>query len=116
MTPPGVTYNEKGAYWAENKPEIEKAVKAATEVDYIIACIGENSYCETPGNLTDLTLSRNQLDLVKALSATGKPVILILNEGRPRLINEIEPMAKASSRHHSAGKLRRRHPCQPAQR
>ena len=95
MTPPGVTYNEKGAYWAENKPEIEKAVKAATEVDYIIACIGENSYCETPGNLTDLTLSRNQLDLVKALSATGKPVILILNEGRPRLINEIEPMAKA---------------------
>lgn len=50
MTPPGVTYNEKGAYWAENKPEIEKAVKAATEVDYIIACIGENSYCETPGN------------------------------------------------------------------
>ena len=73
MTPPGVTYNEKGAYWAENKPEIEKAVKAATEVDYIIACIGENSYCETPGNLTDLTLSRNQLDLVKALSATGKP-------------------------------------------
>lgn len=92
---PGVTYNEKGAYWAENKPEIEKAVKAATEVDYIIACIGENSYCETPGNLTDLTLSRNQLDLVKALSATGKPVILILNEGRPRLINEIEPMAKA---------------------
>lgn len=95
MAPPGVTYNEKGAYWAENKPEIEKAVKAATEVDYIIACIGENSYCETPGNLTDLTLSRNQLDLVKALSATGKPVILILNEGRPRLINEIEPMAKA---------------------
>ena len=89
------TYNEKGAYWAANKPEIEKAVKAATEVDYIIACIGENSYCETPGNLTDLTLSRNQLDLVKALSATGKPVILILNEGRPRLINEIEPMAKA---------------------
>ena len=71
MTPPGVTYNEKGAYWAENKPEIEKAVKAATEVDYIIACNGEKSYCETQGNLTNLFLSQNQLNLVNALAATG---------------------------------------------
>ncbi len=92
---PGVTYNEQGAYWEENAPEIEKAVKAAQGVDYIVACIGENSYCETPGNLTDLTLSRNQLDLVKALAATGKPIILILNEGRPRLISEIEPLASS---------------------
>lgn len=92
---PGVTYNEKGAYWEENAPEIEKAVAASRDADYILACIGENSYCETPGNLTDLTLSRNQLNLVKALADTGKPVILLLNEGRPRLINEIEPLAKA---------------------
>lgn len=92
---PGVTYNEKGSYWEENTPEIEKAVRAAANVDYIIACIGENSYCETPGNLTDLTLSRNQLDLIKSLAETGKPIILILNEGRPRIINEIEPMVKA---------------------
>jgi beta-glucosidase len=92
---PGVTYKESGSYWEENTPEIEKAVAAASNVDYIIACIGENSYCETPGNLSDLTLSRNQLGLVKALAATGKPIVLILNQGRPRIINEIEPLVKA---------------------
>ena len=92
---PGVTYKQKGAYWEENAPKIEKAVAAASEVDYILACVGENSYCETPGNLTNLFLSQNQLNLVKALAATGKPVILILNEGRPRIINEIEPLVKA---------------------
>lgn len=94
---PGVTYaTEKGSlYWQENAPEIEKAVAAAANADVIIACVGENSYCETPGNLTDLNLSANQKQLVKALEATGKPVILILNEGRPRIINEIVPDAKA---------------------
>lgn len=92
---PGVTYKQGGAYWEENKPEIEKAVNAAANADYIIACIGENSYCETPGNLTNLFLSQNQLDLIKALATTGKPIIMILNEGRPRIINEIEPLAKA---------------------
>ena len=91
----GVTYNENGAYWQENKPEIEKAVATAQQVDVIIACIGENSYTETPGNLTDLWLSENQRNLVKALAKTGKPIILILNEGRPRLIADIEPLAKA---------------------
>lgn len=91
----GVTYNEKGNWWEENAPEIEKAIAAAAQVDYIVACIGENSYCETPGNLTDLTLSENQRNLVKALAKTGKPVILILNEGRPRIIADIEPLSKA---------------------
>ena len=91
----GVTYNENGAYYDENKPEIEKAVDAAAKADVIIACIGENSYTETPGNLTDLWLSENQRDLVKALAKTGKPIILVLNEGRPRLIADIEPLAKA---------------------
>ena len=91
----GVTYNEKGNWWEENKPEIEKAVAAAAQADYIVACIGENSYCETPGNLTNLTLSENQLNLVKALAKTGKPIILILNEGRPRIIADIEPLSKA---------------------
>lgn len=91
----GVTYNEKGQYWEENAPEIEKAVNAANGADVIVACIGENSYCETPGNLTDLWLSENQRNLVKALVKTGKPVVLILNEGRPRLIADIEPLAKA---------------------
>ena len=91
----GVTYKEGGSWWEENAPEIEKAVAAAEGVDCIVACIGENSYCETPGNLTDLTLSENQTELVKALARTGKPIILILNEGRPRLVARIEPLAKA---------------------
>ena len=91
----GVTYNENGAYYDENAPEIDKAVAAAAQADVIIAAIGENSYTETPGNLTDLWLSNNQRDLVKALAKTGKPIILVLNEGRPRLIADIEPLAKA---------------------
>jgi len=91
----GVTYNENGPYYAENKPQIEKAVNAAAQADVIIACIGENSYTETPGNLTDLWLSKNQRDLVKELAKTGKPIVLVLNEGRPRLIADIEPLAKA---------------------
>ena len=90
----GVTYNEKGKYWEENEPQILEAVAAAKDADVIVACIGENSYTETPGNLTDLWLSENQRNLVKALAQTGKPVILVLNEGRPRLIAEIEPLAQ----------------------
>ena len=91
----GVTYNEKGQYWEENEPQIEKAVAAAAQADVIIACVGENSYCETPGNLTDLWMSENQRNLVKALAKTGKPIVLVLNEGRPRLIADIEPLAQA---------------------
>ncbi|MBM6992612.1 MAG: glycoside hydrolase family 3 C-terminal domain-containing protein [Prevotella sp.] len=91
----GVTYNEKGKYWEENQPDIASAVKAAEGVDIIVACIGENSYTETPGNLTDLTLSENQRRLVKALAQTGKPIVLVLNEGRPRIIADIVPLAQA---------------------
>ena len=90
----GVTYNEKGKYWEENEPQILGAVAAAKDADVIVACIGENSYTETPGNLTDLWLSENQRNLVKAMAQTGKPVILVLNEGRPRLIADIEPLAQ----------------------
>ncbi len=89
----GVTYKPESGYAEENEPEIEKAVAAACNVDIIIACIGENSYCETPGNLSDLAISANQSNLVKALAATGKPIVLILNEGRPRIINDLEPLA-----------------------
>ena len=91
----GVTYDEGKAYYDENEPQIDKAVKAAAGADVIIACIGENSYTETPGNLNDLWLSKNQRNLVRELAKTGKPVILVLNEGRPRLIADIEPLAKA---------------------
>ena len=90
----GVTYNEKGKYWEENEPQIQGAVDAAKNVAVIVACIGENSYTETPGNLTDLWLSENQRNLVKELAKTGKPVVLVLNEGRPRLIADIEPLAQ----------------------
>ncbi len=91
----GVTYNENGAYYDENEPQIDKAVAAADKADVIIACIGENSYTETPGNLNDLWLSENQRNLVKALAKTGKPIVMVLNEGRPRLIADIESLAKA---------------------
>ncbi|HBH08798.1 MAG TPA: beta-glucosidase, partial [Rikenellaceae bacterium] len=97
---PGVTYDETdrwstGAWQKENAPQIAKAVAAASRVDVIVACIGENSYCETPGNIDDLNLSGNQKELVKALAKTGKPIILVINEGRPRVLREIEPLAKA---------------------
>lgn len=91
----GVTYKQGGNWWDENEPEIEKAVAAAAGADVIVACIGENSYCETPGNLTDLMMSANQRNLVKALAQTGKPIIIVLNEGRPRIMADIEPLAKA---------------------
>lgn len=91
----GVTYQAEGKYDKENEPEIEKAVAAAEGVDVIVACVGENSYCETPGNLSDLALSANQRALVKALAATGKPVVLVINGGRPRIVSDIEPLAGA---------------------
>ena len=92
---PGVTFKEDGKWYEENEPQIAAAVAAARSADVIVACVGENSYCESPGNLDDLTLSQNQRDLVKALHKTGKPIVLVLNEGRPRVINDIEPLAKA---------------------
>ena len=90
-----VRYNEQGNYYDEFVDGYASALAAARRADVIVACIGENSYCETPGNLTDLTLSANQREMVKALAKTGKPVILVLNEGRPRLVADIEPLASA---------------------
>lgn len=91
----GTTWAARGNWQAENKPDIEAAVAAAANADVIVAVVGENSYCETPGNIDDLTLSANQRELVKALGATGKPIVLVLNEGRPRVIADIEPLAGA---------------------
>lgn len=90
----GVNYKEDGKYFEELEPRIDDAVKAATNVDVIVVCVGENTYTEKPGDLDDLYLSDNQQDLVKALAKTGKPVILVLNEGRPRVISKIEPKVK----------------------
>ena len=92
----GMDYVEDYGQWErEQNVRIERAVAAARGVDVIVACVGENSYCETPGNTNDLTLSANQTALVKALAATGKPIVLVLNEGRPRIVREIEPLASA---------------------
>lgn len=91
----GVAYNMQGKYFEDSIANISAAVQAAANVDYILLCIGENSYTETPGNSSDLNLSDNQLALADALFKTGKPVILILNEGRPRIIRRIEPNAAA---------------------
>ncbi|MBR6863628.1 MAG: glycoside hydrolase family 3 C-terminal domain-containing protein [Bacteroidales bacterium] len=93
---PGVEYdNAYGSWQSENASGIAKAVAAARMADVVICCVGENSYCETPGNMDDLNLSANQKELVERIAATGRPVILVLNEGRPRIIGDIEPLVKA---------------------
>ena len=93
---PGVLYNEMPYMWQFDMDNgIARAAAAARSADVVICCVGENSYCETPGNMDDLNLSSNQKALVRALSATGKPIVLVLNEGRPRLINDIEPLVQA---------------------
>lgn len=79
----------------ETNIRIQSAVAAAAHADVIVACVGENSYTETPGNINELELSSNQTELVKALAKTGKPIVLVLNEGRPRIIRDIEPLAGA---------------------
>ncbi|MBR3406246.1 MAG: glycoside hydrolase family 3 C-terminal domain-containing protein [Bacteroidales bacterium] len=91
---PGVVY-DKFNWQRDLAINIPLAVKAARSADVIVCCVGENSYCETPGNMDDLNLSDNQKQLVRELAATGKPIVLILNEGRPRLIGDIEPLAAA---------------------
>ncbi|MCG8581241.1 MAG: glycoside hydrolase family 3 C-terminal domain-containing protein [Bacteroidales bacterium] len=91
---PGVSYR-KNAYWKEETTNITEAVEAAQNVDVIIACLGENTYTEKPGDLNDLSLSENQRNLVKELAKTGKPIVLVLNEGRPRTISDIEPLVNA---------------------
>lgn len=92
---PGVEYDLNSTLWSYDSADIAPAVAAARNADVIVACVGENSYCETPGNLVDMHLSQNQKDLVKALAATGKPLVLVLNEGRPRIVDELVPLADA---------------------
>lgn len=83
----GASFTEAGG--------IQDAVKEASSVDVIVLCIGEDSYTETPGNIDGLSISEPQVALAKALGATGKPVVFVLTEGRPRVISEIEPLSKA---------------------
>lgn len=91
----GVEYAENGHFEGECNIDIEAAVRAAEGVEVIVLCIGENSYCETPGNINEMALSQNQQQLAKALIATGKPVVLVLNEGRGRIISSFVDDTKA---------------------
>lgn len=79
----------------DKSPSLEAAVRAAGNADVVIAALGEKAYCETPGNIDDLTLDHSQLMLVNALAKTGKPVVTVLIEGRPRVLRTIVPQSKA---------------------
>lgn len=91
----GVKYDEGENWRKDSDCGISSAVAAARSCDVVVCCIGENSYCETPGNINDLNISSNQAKLVRELSSTGKPVVLILNEGRPRIIHDLVPLCSA---------------------
>jgi beta-glucosidase len=92
---PGVTYRKGGNYYDLDEVDISKAVQEARRSDYIVLCLGENTYTEKPGDLNDLNIHKLQTKLAIELSKTGKPIILILNLGRPRLISDIEPLMSA---------------------
>lgn len=87
----------------ESALNISEAVSKAAAADVVVLCIGENSYTETPGNINDLTISAPQIELARAIAATGKPVIMVLAEGRPRIISAIEPFAGAVLQTYLAG-------------
>lgn len=75
---PGATFNEP--------LDIPAVVQAAKQADVTVVCLGEKAYCETHGNITDLTLDAAQLTLARELIKTGRPVVVVLLEGRPRVI------------------------------
>lgn len=92
---PGVAYKMQGKYFQDSIIDFNAVSAAAVNADYIVVCVGENSYTEKPGDLNDLNLSLNQQALIKQAISTGKPVILVLNEGRPLNISMFEPDIKA---------------------
>ena len=92
---PVLEYPAYGDFRQEIRGDYSRAVSAARDADVVVVAVGENSYCETKGNINDLSLSRNQRELVTSLASAGKPVVLVLNEGRPRVISDIEPLADA---------------------
>jgi beta-glucosidase len=91
---PGISYKMDGKYFEEYVDKMDEAIASAKDADAIVLCLGENSYTETPGNLSDLYLSDLQTAYAQKLAETGKPVILVLNEGRPRIISKFEPLMK----------------------
>lgn len=91
----GVEYADSGDWQADSFVNKANAILTAYWADVVVLCIGENSYCETPGNINNLMLSENQRELVRLIAKTNTPVVLVLNEGRPRVISDIEPLAQA---------------------
>lgn len=91
----GVAYKMDGKYFEDSVVDFNDVKAQAANVDYIILCLGENSYTEKPGDLNDLNLSDNQIELAKVAISTGKPVILVLNEGRPINIARLEPLVSS---------------------
>ncbi|MDR0732850.1 MAG: glycoside hydrolase family 3 C-terminal domain-containing protein [Dysgonamonadaceae bacterium] len=91
----GVSYNHAAAYDAEYKDRFDEAISAAQNADIVLLMLGENSYCEKPGDLNDLYLSDLQTDLAQKITEKGKPTILVLSEGRPRLISKFSHKVEA---------------------
>ena len=86
---PGVSYDaHESRYDTERRDRFDEAAEAARRADVVVLCLGENSYCEKPGDLNDLALDPLQTELAERIAATGKPVVLVLSEGRPRLISK----------------------------
>lgn len=99
---PGTKITRRAGSTSNNNPtdieeevDIPSAVRAAQNVDVIVLALGEGTYCETPGNITDLTIGAPQIKLAEALKGTGKPIVLVLAEGRPRIINRIVDNVRA---------------------
>lgn len=92
---PGVSYSKAIEYYKENKDQFNEVLSAAKAADVILLCLGENSYTEKPGDLNDMYISDLQTELALEVAKAGKPVILVLNEGRPRVISKIEPLVNA---------------------
>ncbi|ALL08131.1 glycoside hydrolase family 3 [Pedobacter sp. PACM 27299] len=92
---PGVSYKMDGKYYEDYADKMDETIAAAKDADLIVLCLGENSYTESPGNMNDLYLSDLQTELAQKLAATGKKVILVLNEGRPRVISKFEKKMSA---------------------
>ena len=91
----GVRWDAKDFNLDERAADWGQLAAAARAADVVVACVGENSYCETPGNINDLNLSDNQKEMLRTLAAAGKPIVLVLAEGRPRIIRDVEPLCQA---------------------
>lgn len=91
----GLAYAHEGSFMDEVVGDQKEFMRLARSVDYIVLALGENTYTEKPGDLPDMYLSTNQIQLAELAATVGKPIILILAEGRPRVIRTIEPLASA---------------------